>query len=520
MSYISYMQMPFAPLEQIPTMSNDATHVTTDIVQPIPYQNKAVVQAAQKLGMTVEQYLKMQENVAKSNKAVISDGHKGRRPGDSKKATDDLIEMQKANEAAAKQKALKTVEGFLEMTMPSTYIGLGTGAIFPDDEHHELFEKTRLPLDLALTVGGGALVKSIGKKAVAEATPVVKKSITAPKVEIRGELPAASKIQSEQLASVFSKSDLNKDIEDNIEHAKMISDINGYELFHPSKMYISLKDTHDPHASEYLVGYLDPTGFEKYYGVEEIPRRLRELGYNPDEKIILAVEDQPDRLVIESELLKEAVESPAEIFYSDALSPRIAGYHSSNNGKDITRVRLIDKWHNLPEIKSTAFHERTMHGTDWIVNDISRGKVEDMYKEISSKVIPYNDSASNNWVELRATLGEINRKLYINAYKEHPQASWDELRQIVEKSVDNMTPESLQRLLFTTNGYGADYSLTLGLHKELFPKFIDLLKKAPAIAAPVAGAGLAGTTLKEGVSIPDGQEYRHGGLLNYLNYIK
>jgi hypothetical protein len=95
--------------------------------------------------------------------------------------------------------------------------------------------------------------------------------------------------------------------------------------------------------------------------------------------------------------------------------------------------------------------------------------------------------------ELRATIGEIVKKIYDNQaynralikYPNVKRHNLETLRPYFEEAVDAMPNEQLSRMLGTTNGYGVDYSeIGPKENPNFYKELRNLLKVAPA-ALPI-----------------------------------
>lgn len=162
-----------------------------------------------------------------------------------------------------------------------------------------------------------------------------------------------------------------------------------------------------------------------------------------------------------------------------------------------------------PEVKmpvpSILFHERNMHGTDKVITALNAWKpyqdfLNKLYYDeaiVDGKVyqFPFNTEGLNllkesaNKEELRATVGELVRKLHASINKAYGTNMGTNnpvnVREMFNNAVDKMDENVLLNQLGEVNGYGADY-VKLSKNSPTFIKDLKELIKYGYGAIPVA----------------------------------
>lgn len=230
-----------------------------------------------------------------------------------------------------------------------------------------------------------------------------------------------------------------------------------------------------------VMGIIPVGKYKKQYS-DEILRRLHNWGYSSDNYFIYKGFPTTPK-----EVMQDISNTKVNVYIPTDPKPTTGGFFNPVTERSYIRIGPYGAHkHGL-----IAAHEAIMHGSDELVESVSKGHIPDVYQKLSSKIQPNHAQASSDWYELRATLGEFN----IDAYHklsgtpkklgETPLFPNQELRREFEKLVDEATPEELAKELEQINAYGRDYADAIRKDPSLAKEFKFLIKYAPMIGTPL-----------------------------------
>lgn len=261
---------------------------------------------------------------------------------------------------------------------------------------------------------------------------------------------------------------------------------------------------------------------------EDMSKRIADLEYDIDIPQPFTLNDT--RIIIKPKTYINTQScKPIDIVDMLDADKGIGGYRT-NNGTAVYRLRpnSIGK-----HISNVQLHESLMHGTDNLVEELGKSplthsSIVDEYSKVTSRVPP-DLYGSNNWWELRATLGELRASLYKTLANKKGKDFFKkaeitpELREEFNQVIDDMDESTLASLLEKVNGYGKSYAKLLKdeyaykLFELPFNDFyIDQIKKLLKYY-PAVGVGLSTVYNTEPDNYVEERKYKEGGQIQNIN---
>ena len=278
--------------------------------------------------------------------------------------------------------------------------------------------------------------------------------------------------------------------------------INGVERTFPrilGKLTLASPEAERVMAQEKFVGeyLMEPGPGNEAFAGEQIRRLLPYL----KEGELEYIQQHPDQFI-----------DPIKTIQRETKRPVIFGHFTDKdtNTWGFRSRRANQSFVGPNNTASVIFHENNMHGTDEVVEAYAPQAVKSYQSfadnifnnshMVGDNIFPYTEDtfieggfsgvrmnpSAKKAREVRATFGEILRKLYYEAahrkgYK-GISGHIEELRPDVESYIDSLNELELADLLKEVNGYGRIYG-TIG--PKAYPKFLDhgkqLLKYAPIV---------------------------------------
>ena len=192
----------------------------------------------------------------------------------------------------------------------------------------------------------------------------------------------------------------------------------------------------------------------------------------------------------------------------DAVSqPMYVGYYTNPERGKFTTGTTVPGYNkvfiNVHSARPgyTMLHEGNMHRTDYFLRHASpqaKKEYEDFLLNIFKDTTPSNGkiiingteikdvSGARHWYELRATLGEVVKNIYMKLANQKGLKTLvgniEKLTPEFNEMVDNMSPEQLNFMLGNTNAYGRLYSqVGPKTYKNFDKELRRLIKYSPAL---------------------------------------
>ena len=261
---------------------------------------------------------------------------------------------------------------------------------------------------------------------------------------------------------------------------------------------------------------------------EDMSKRITDLGYDIDIPQPFMFNDT--RIIIKPKTyIDTQSRNPIDIVDMLDANKGIGGYRT-NNGTAVYRLRPNSVGKHISNVQ---LHESLMHGTDNLIEELGKSplthsSIVDEYSKVTSRVPP-DLYGSNNWWELRATLGELKASLYKTLANKKGKDFFKkaeitpELREEFNQMIDNMDENTLASLLEKVNGYGKSYAKLLKdeyaykLFELPFNDFsIDQIKKLLKYY-PAVGVGVTSIYNPEPDNYVEERKYKGGGQIQNIN---
>ena len=261
---------------------------------------------------------------------------------------------------------------------------------------------------------------------------------------------------------------------------------------------------------------------------EDMSKRIADLEYDIDIPQPFTLNDT--RIIIKPKTyINTQSRNPIDIVDMLDADKGIGGYRT-NNGTAVYRLRPNSVGKHISNVQ---LHESLMHGTDNLVEELGKSplthsSIVDEYSKVTSRVPP-DLYGSNNWWELRATLGELRASLYKTLANKKGKDFFKkaeitpELRKEFNQMIDDMDESTLASLLEKVNGYGKSYAKLLKdeyaykLFELPFNDFsIDQIKKLLKYY-PAVSAGLSTVYNTEPDNYVEERKYKNGGQIYKKN---
>lgn len=240
--------------------------------------------------------------------------------------------------------------------------------------------------------------------------------------------------------------------------------------------------------------------------VDEILNRLSDMGIDINKPIPIYDKGQY-KMVSPVEYARTTVDKPIHVGYHKSQNSPAGSYYPE------TDEAIIDLNQTYNDFLSSVLHERVIHPTDNIIDGlfvqgvykptlIYKNFLDKLFKKPSLdknktlKQISPDYESSKDWWELRATIGEMKKRLLLKKFYDARNnglnpTTYEEVRPQFIEEVDKMPDEMLGIQLGFTNGYGSDYLNFRKNNPNFYNDLRNLLKYGAAYGAPVTvGAGL------------------------------
>lgn len=261
---------------------------------------------------------------------------------------------------------------------------------------------------------------------------------------------------------------------------------------------------------------------------EDMSNRITDLGYDIDIPQPFMLNDT--RIIIKPKTyINTQSRKPIDIVDMLDADKGIGGYRT-DNGNTVYRLRPNSVGKNISNVQ---LHESLMHGTDNLIEELGKSplthsSIVDEYSKVTSRVPP-DLYGSNEWYELRATLGELRAMLYKTLANKKGKDFFKkakitpELREEFNQMIDDMDENTLASLLEKVNGYGKSYAKLLKdeyaykLFELPFNDFsIDQIKKLLKYY-PAVGIGTSAIYNPEPDNYVEEGKYKEGGQIQNIN---